>query len=767
MIIKEKSAIEKLVLNGATFENQSVEPTLINFFYGNNGTGKSTIARIIDPHDTEFGADFDFTWQRGKTAGDYSLLIYNDRFVKRNFQDYGNLKGVYTIGEEGAAKQKEVALKTAERAEQDRINSEKNTEKGTKETEREGFFTEFQKSCWDKTKAIREGFDATQEGFKRPISKFANKVLEGVNPQEHDLGELGSLYEIAYAKSVETYQEFQATSDISKLRGGNELLAQSITSSSNTDFAKFIKALNATDWVRQGHERYTEAADGCCPYCQQELPENFDEQIASCFDKQYQEDIAALRQFHTDYVSVMRGLIQVLNANLQNPYPKLELDGYKSTLALLEKTIEANISLIDSKLKEPSIEVTLESVKALRENLKEMIDGFNEQIRANNALSDPKAKRQMQNEVTEKVWQHIYFVCQADVTAYKTKKKKADGEITALMQLIESGKKASRDLSDNITELNKQIASIAPTIDKINILLRDSGFQGFWLREKTGHVGAYEIVRKGDVVASGLSEGERNFIAFLYFYHLVKGGHEEKEINNDKIVVIDDPVSSMDSGALFIVSTLVREMVNICCNNLDTFGSQVEGDYIKQIFILTHNVYFHREVTYNQVKHFDRVSFYMVNKADNISTIRLCTRYSKDAAATLENYNPVQNSYAALWREFKEVDTSLSMMNVVRRILEYYFMQLCGYDGVDIRKRVLDEQKEKFYEFDEDGKLVGTDRYNLASSMLAYINATSIGVSDGLNYVEDFTDVEIYRNVLKLIFETMSQEQHYNMMMSA
>ena len=64
-------------------------------------------------------------------------------------------------------------------------------------------------------------------------------------------------------------------------------------------------------------------------------------------------------------------------------------------------------------------------------------------------------------------------------------------------------------------------------------------------------------------------------------------------------MVIDDPVSSMDSGALFIVSALVREMVEVCFNNTDYQGHVVEGDYIKQIFILTHNVYFHREITYH------------------------------------------------------------------------------------------------------------------------------------------------------------------------
>lgn len=47
MNTKITSAIEKLMLNAATFHGIPVEPTLINFFYGNNGTGKSTIARAV------------------------------------------------------------------------------------------------------------------------------------------------------------------------------------------------------------------------------------------------------------------------------------------------------------------------------------------------------------------------------------------------------------------------------------------------------------------------------------------------------------------------------------------------------------------------------------------------------------------------------------------------------------------------------------------------------------------------------------------------
>lgn len=81
--------------------------------------------------------------------------------------------------------------------------------------------------------------------------------------------------------------------------------------------------------------------------------------------------------------------------------------------------------------------------------------------------------------------------------------------------------------------------------------------------QKEGVKGTYEVIREDDKVAENLSEGEQNFIAFLYFYHLVRGSQTETDSGKDKIVVIDDPVSGMDSGALFIVSALVCEMLGV------------------------------------------------------------------------------------------------------------------------------------------------------------------------------------------------------------
>lgn len=149
--------------------------------------------------------------------------------------------------------------------------------------------------------------------------------------------------------------------------------------------------------------------------------------------------------------------------------------------------------------------------------------------------------------------------------------------------------------------------------------------------------------------------------------------------------MIDDLVSSMDSSTLFIVSAMVREMIQICENNAVGGDTATKADYIKQIFILVHNAYSHREITYNQVKNYLFVNFYLISKVDNKSSIKLCKKVNPEIMTEETNYNPVQNSYVAFWEEYKEISAPIPLMNVIRRILDYYILQLCGYDGVTLR----------------------------------------------------------------------------------
>ena len=91
---KIPSEITELTLHDATFKDQqaTITPTLINFFFGNNGTGKTTIGRAIK-------VDSGVTWRTGRSVSDYAIHVYNADYIAANLQSYRNMRGVYTVNE--------------------------------------------------------------------------------------------------------------------------------------------------------------------------------------------------------------------------------------------------------------------------------------------------------------------------------------------------------------------------------------------------------------------------------------------------------------------------------------------------------------------------------------------------------------------------------------------------------------------------------------------------------------------------------------------
>ena len=66
---KQNGPIKEITLDTHTFHGVSIQPTLVNFFYGKNGTGKSTIADELRQHHGISPA-----------IDDYELLVYDKQY---------------------------------------------------------------------------------------------------------------------------------------------------------------------------------------------------------------------------------------------------------------------------------------------------------------------------------------------------------------------------------------------------------------------------------------------------------------------------------------------------------------------------------------------------------------------------------------------------------------------------------------------------------------------------------------------------------------
>lgn len=141
-----------------------------------------------------------------------------------------------------------------------------------------------------------------------------------------------------------------------------------------------------------------------------------------------------------------------------------------------------------------------------------------------------------------------------------------------------------------IDELKAKEANIHVPADKLSRLL-NTAFPYKKIEIKNSKTGiGYDLYRKDEVCDfSSLSEGGRNFIALAYFLVSINNKKGESIFDDKGIVVIDDPVSSLDKGTIFqIFSILLREIQRnkerqyfILTHNLDFYGHLLQGVYKK------------------------------------------------------------------------------------------------------------------------------------------------------------------------------------------
>ena len=213
-------------------------------------------------------------------------------------------------------------------------------------------------------------------------------------------------------------------------------------------------------------------------------------------------------------------------------------------------------------------------------------------------------------------------------------------------------------------------------------------------------------------------------VTFLYFYHLLKGSNTETGITEDRVVVFDDPVSSLDSDILFIVSALIKNLFK---------EIRADSGNIRQVFVLTHNIYFHKEISFKAQQN---ETFWTIKKGTNSSEIKF------------HESNPIQNSYELLWNEVKDPNRSNSTIrNTLRRILEHYYKILGSID--------LDEIANEFE---------GQDKF-IFRVLLSWIHDGSHSSDDDLYLACDEETIAKYLDVFRNIFEKSNHIGHYNMMM--
>lgn len=704
-----------------------------NYVYGANGSGKTTISRIIA--DQAAHPSCRVGWNTGAPL---ETLVYNRDFVEKHFRASHELPGIFTLGEKNAdvldkitQAKKDVDKLTDEIA---RLTTTLQGSDGTGGKLGELVVVEdtFKDACWEQKREHDEDLKMAFEGFRNNAERFKERVLA-----EHKTNTADSktLADIMVNASTVFSEDVERVLHIPPIDAGSLLeceqspiLAKRVIGKSDVNIAAMIERLKNSDWVRAGRAYY-EVNNEKCPFCQQAVTSGFAEKLQAYFDETFEADTQLIAELVADYATESSTVTFALEQILAGAPAQLDASDLTERIKLLKSRLEINRQRLLEKQKEPSRAIAMESTADVIHEIDRYVTSANERIADHNrTVANLSEEREV---LKAQVWRYLLDVpLKKAVETYESKKSDLDKAITNLRLQIRTKETEKRAKEQEIAKLERDVTSIRPTIDAINGLLKSFGFNGFSLAQADGRL-CYKLVRDdGTDAKETLSEGEKTFITFIYFYHLLKGSSSESGVTSNRVVVFDDPVSSLDSDILFIVSTLIRKV----CEEVRAGTTN-----LKQVFLMTHNVYFHKEVTFQKSR---------VRGTLNDETFWTVRKSRGESAIVNHLSNPIKSSYELLWMEVREAKPGdLSLQNSMRRILETYFKMLGGIDLDKIHDR-----------FEGNEKLA-------CRALLSWVNDGSHSAHDDLYVAVDETTVELYLKVFRRIFESEGHIGHYNMMM--
>lgn len=558
-----------------------------NLIYGWNGSGKSTLSnlfRCLEKKEPLAEGDVELTIsgkryhlsEITKESVLPQVRVFNRQFITANVfasdTSTSDLAPIYFLGQDSVDKEKRIQTLNAEVVKENTSLAERQESVTTGKSALEKFCTERARDV--KTLLRSSGAnpynDYDKRAFKNScvaIAKLADTRTKLLADEEHSklMHQKESQSKPALAKLV------LPDPDLTEfVRRAKNLLQETAVSKT---IATLLKNKAVARWVEDGVPLHTgDNASKTCRFCDQALPANRVRDLQAHFNDEYKklvrkidEELAAvsaamdkIRQLHMpDQAALYDHLTTAYQDRVREWY------SFVQTIDLFAETLSSALSDKKARIfEEVSLETgevpTWEDGKTILKEINKTIQQHNEQTEGFETSISAARKRLEEHEVASYVkdYQSKNTAIENDEVAlnhHRKRVKAINEEIERLKMEIEEHRRPAEQLNE---ELRNYLGH-----DQLKFQIKDAG---------------YLLTRDG-VPASNLSEGEKTAIAFLYFLKSLQDvGFELKK----GIVVIDDPVSSLDSNALFSASAYMKER------------TKEAG----QLFVLTHNFALFREV---------------------------------------------------------------------------------------------------------------------------------------------------------------------------
>lgn len=722
--------ISKIVLNGvASYKKEAVLDTdkKVNLLYGLNGTGKSTFSEFLY---NRIGARFSQCRIEGIEEND-TVLVYNQKFVQDTFYEREGIHGIFTLSKGNADAQKVIDTKSDEvkkLIEQKRKIEEKMTKDEDKYI---GEIEKYMKQVWKIKKKYTKGDRALEfclDGLKGNKDTLFKHIVSLEKPE----GELDYSVDDLMKEAQQLKGEAQSRQPLSKVLINvedieqSELLSKVIVGNKNSSVASLIEMLGNSDWVNTGIKYvHIDGEKGVCPFCQQKtITQNFLEQINAYFDESYNRDKFQIEQMISRYDEEIKKATDFFNAIKDDSFLEKNKVEIESLSANLISVLEQNLNTLREKAKTPSIQVSLQSISKIIESINSIIKNANNEITLyNQRIADIKGSK---SKIKDRFWKLMRQEYNSVIELYATNEKSYEQSVKNARKELQTKTSEINTNTALIEENRKKTVNIDEAVENIKNGLIDIGITDFTIEKYSEEEALYRLKREDsdEDVFKTLSEGEKMVISFLYFIELCKGESTAERGSNKKIVVIDDPISSLSHIYVFNIGRLIHE----------EFLMTKKYD---QLFILTHSLYFFYELT--NINHEKR--------KETQKLFRICKNTESSYFEDMK-YEDIQNDYQAYWHIIKDKKQAPALIaNCMRNVIEYFFNFVEKQDFAQVF------QKKELKEI----------RY---MAFNRYMNRESHSKGQNIFDIKEF-DYDSFREAFKKVFETEGYIEHYNKMIGS
>lgn len=176
-----------IVKNVATYDTEGIvidKLEKVNYIYGANGCGKTTISTLLEDTACEKFSDCQVEWDHNLPE---KVFVYNKTFREKNFKESSDIAGIFTLGQATTEEIEEINRKKAE------LEEKTHHIKGNNETiedlrgkiEKEK--SDFKEIIWkDVYKTNEDKFKEAFSGFLKKEA-FASKLKELALPEKENI----------------------------------------------------------------------------------------------------------------------------------------------------------------------------------------------------------------------------------------------------------------------------------------------------------------------------------------------------------------------------------------------------------------------------------------------------------------------------------------------------------------------------------------------------------------------------------------------------